>query len=156
MRLRAAYEIPLGRFYVEPAIEADLNYVKLGGYSEQGAGSFNLKVDPSNNVIFAGTPRVRIGGRFDFSKTVVADVYVGAGVSLFSGNTYVTNARFASTPASAGDFRSTLTNATAAGRFNAGVAVYAAGRASLRLEYEGMVTGNQTAHGGQIRISHYF
>ena len=156
LHLRAAYEIPLGRFYIEPAIEGDLNYVMLGGFTEQGAGPLNLRVDASSNVVFAGTPRMRFGGRVDFSKTVVADIYADVGVSFISGNDYATNARFAAAPASAGGFSATLRNATVAGRFNAGTAVYIAERTSLRMEYEGMVSGSETSHGGHLRVSYLF
>ena len=43
-----------------------------------------------------------------------------------------------------------------AGRFNAGTAVYIAERTSLRMEYEGMVSGSETSHGGHLRISYLF
>ena len=75
---------------------------------------------------------------------------------IFGGNEYATNAHFAAAPASAGGFRATLRNATVAGRFNAGTAVYIAERTSLRMEYEGMVSGSETSHGGHLRISYLF
>ena len=152
---RAAYHVPFARFYLEPAFDTDLNDVNLPGYTESGAGAYNLKVDSANNVIATATPNLRVGTRLAVGHAVI-DAYVGAGVSFITGNDYKTNARFAVAPASLGGFTNTLKNDSVAGKFSAGVEVYTTRRIDLRLEYDGLVADHQTENGGQVRLSYKF
>ena len=153
---RAAYDIQLNRYYVEPAFEGDVIDLKLQGYTENGAGAFDLKVASSNNVIFSGAPNVKVGARFDLSKSVAVDAYVGAGVRFTTGNTFVTDASFASLPNAVGGFSSTLKNPNVAGKFLAGVEAYTSEHFSMRIEYEGMAARNQFENSGQLRATYRF
>ncbi|MGF6986181.1 hypothetical protein QFZ99_005722 [Paraburkholderia atlantica] len=154
MHMRAAYQIPFGRFYLEPALDGDLNYINLPGYTESGAGALNLKVNSANSVIATGTPNLRIGTRAQIGSATV-DAYVGAGVSFIAGNSYTTNASFATAPGF-GSFTNTLTNAHVAGKFSAGVEVYTTKRLDVRLEYDGVVAAHEVENGGQIRFKYRF
>jgi uncharacterized protein with beta-barrel porin domain len=154
LHMRAAYQIPFGRFYLEPALDGDLNYINLPGYTESGAGALNLKVNSANSVIATGTPNLRIGTRAQVGSATV-DAYVGAGVSFIAGNSYTTNASFAAAPGF-GSFTNTLTNAHVAGKFSAGVEVYTTKRLDVRLEYDGVVAAHEVENGGQIRFKYRF
>ncbi|EEA03122.1 outer membrane autotransporter barrel domain protein, partial [Burkholderia sp. H160] len=154
LHMRAAYQIPFGRFYLEPALDGDLNYINLPGYTESGAGALNLKVNSANSVIATGTPNLRIGTRAQIGSATV-DAYIGAGVSFIAGNTYTTNASFAAAPGF-GSFTNTLTNAHVAGKFSAGVEVYTTKRLDVRLEYDGVVAAQEVENGGQIRFKYRF
>lgn len=154
LHLRAAYQIPFDRFYLEPALDADLNDINLPGYTESGAGALNLKVKSANNFIATGTPNLRIGTRAQVGSATV-DAYVGAGVSFIAGNTYTTNASFAAAPGY-GSFTNTLTNAHVAGKFSAGVEVFTAKRLDVRLEYDGVVAAHEVENGGQVRLKYRF
>lgn len=154
LHLRAAYQIPFDRFYLEPALDGDLNYINLPGYTESGAGALNLKVQSANNVIATGTPNLRIGTRAQIGSATV-DAYVGAGVSFIAGNTYTTNASFATAPGF-GSFTNTLANAHVAGKFSAGVEVYTTKRLDVRLEYDGVVAAHEVENGGQIRLKYRY
>ena len=48
---RAAYEIPRGDWYAEPAFDLDLAYVRLDGYTENGGGDFDLEVQGSDTTV---------------------------------------------------------------------------------------------------------
>ena len=154
LHLRAAYQIPFDRFYLEPALDADLNDVNLPGYTESGAGALNLKVKSANSVIASGTPNLRIGTRAQIGSATV-DAYVGAGVSFIAGNSYTTDASFAAAPGY-GNFTNTLTNAHVAGKFSAGVEVYTTKRLDVRLEYDGVVAAHEVENGGQVRLKYRF
>jgi len=154
LHLRAAYQIPFDRFYLEPALDADLNDVNLPGYTESGAGALNLKVKSANSVIATGTPNLRIGTRAQIGSATV-DAYVGAGVSFIAGNSYTTDASFAAAPGY-GSFTNTLSNAHVAGKFSAGVEVYTTKRLDVRLEYDGVVAAHEVENGGQVRLKYRF
>jgi hypothetical protein len=154
MHVRAAYQIPLGRFYLEPAFDGDLNDINLSSYTESGAGAFNLKVNSANNLIATGTPNLRVGARLDVGSATV-DAYVGAGVSFIAGNNYTTDASFAAAPGF-GTFTNTLTNAHVAGKFSAGVEVFTAQHLDVRLEYDGVVAAHEVENGGQVRFKYRF
>ena len=155
LHVRAAYQIPFADFYLEPALDGDFNDINLPGYTESGAGMFNLKVQTANNVIFTGTPNVRIGTRLQVGSAAV-DAYLGAGMSFIAGNSYTTNAHFATAAQGFGDFTNTLKNGTVAGKFSAGVEVYTTSHFDVRLEYDGLVAAQQVENGGQIRLSYRF
>jgi uncharacterized protein with beta-barrel porin domain len=155
LHMRAAYQIPFDRFYLEPALDGDLNDINLPGYTESGAGMFDLKVKTANNVIFTGTPNVRIGTRLQVGSATV-DAYLGTGVSFIAGNSYTTSAHFATAAAGFGDFTNTLKNGNVAGKFSAGVEVFTTSHFDVRLEYDGLVAAHQVENGGQVRLSYRF
>ena len=155
LHLRAAYTAPLGNAYVEPALELDANYVRIGGYTETGAAPFNLRVRSLNDGVFAATPGVRVGHRFGLG-TSVANVYASAGVSFLAGNSFDVDARFDAVPGREGGFRNTFANDTVVGRFTAGVDIATVGGIDFRLQYQGRRSANQTEHGGQARLAYRF
>ncbi|HWE44781.1 MAG TPA: autotransporter domain-containing protein, partial [Caulobacteraceae bacterium] len=155
LHARAAYQIPFAHFYLEPALDGDLNDINLPSYTESGAGAFDLRVKAANDVIATGTPNLRVGTRLQLGSTAV-DAYVGAGVSFISGNTYTTNAQFADVPAAFGGFTNTLTNASVAGKLIAGLELFTTSHLDLRLEYDGLFARHQTENGGQVRLSYRF
>lgn len=153
---RAAYQMPRGDWYLEPALDVDLGFVRLDGYTESGAGDFNLKVDEADALVLTGTPWLKVGRRADLASGAVLDAYVSGGVSLSTGQDFDTTARLASAPAGAGDFTARLDNPSAIARLSAGVEVYATDRVQIRLQYDGSFADDQTTNGGQFRISYFF
>ena len=154
--LRAAYQIPRGDWYLEPAVDVDLVYVNLGGYTESGAGDLDLAVDSADTVVLAGTPWLKLGRRVDLTGGGTLDAFVSGGVSLSTGEDFTTTARFADAPAGTGDFTTELDNPNVIGRVSAGVDLYATDLLGLRLQYDGGFTDGQTSNGGQFRLSYFF
>lgn len=154
--LRAAYQIPRDAWYLEPALDVDLVYVDLDGYTESGAGEFDLEVDGTDTVVLTGTPWLKLGRRIDLADGGVIDAFVSGGVSLSTGEDFSTTAHFADAPAGAGDFTTEIDNPTVIGRLSAGIDVYATDRVQLRLQYDGSFADGQTSNGGQFRLSYFF
>jgi outer membrane autotransporter protein len=153
---RAAYEIPRDSWYLEPALEVDLAYVRLDGYTESGAGDFDLAVDETDTVVLTGTPWLKLGRRVDMQGGGVFDAYVSGGLSLSTGEDFDTTARFADAPPGSGDFTTRLDNPNLVGRISAGIDVHATDRIQLRLQYDGSFADDQSSNGGQFRISYFF
>lgn len=153
--LRTAYRLPIHDFYLEPALELDANYVRIGSYTESGATPFNLKVDALEDVVLAATPDLRIGCPINLRGHSLGNVYAGAGVSFLSGNNFEVDARFAGVAGNDG-FRSTFHNDDIVGRFTAGVQLQVASRIDLRLQYRGRVSSHETENGGEVRLGYTF
>jgi uncharacterized protein YhjY with autotransporter beta-barrel domain len=153
---RAAYEIPRGAWYMEPALDVDLAYVRLDSYTERGAGDFDLAVDETDTVVLTGTPWLKLGRRVDMSGGGLLDAYVSGGLSLSTGEDFDTTARFANAPPGTGDFTTRLDNPNLIGRVSAGLELYATDRVQLRLQYDGSFADGQSTNGGQFRISYFF
>jgi len=141
---------------LEPATDVDLALVKLDGYTEDGAGDFNLKVDSSDTVVLTGTPWLKLGRRVDLDEGGTLDAYLSGGISLGTGEDFDTTARFASAPSGTGSFTTTLDNPSVIGRISAGADLYATDRWQLRLQYDGSFADGQTENGGEIRIAYFF
>lgn len=142
-------------FYLEPALELDANYVRIDGYTENGAAPFNLKVDALEDVVLAATPDLRIGTPITIHGRSLGNIYAGLGVSFLSGNNFEVDARFVSVPGNDG-FRSTFQNDDIVGRFTAGVQFQVANRVDLRLQYRGRVSSHETENGGELRLGYTF
>ena len=153
---RAAYQIPKGDWYMEPALDVDVSYVRLDGYTETGAGNLNLSVDESDTVVLTGTPWLKLGRRVDLKDATLLDAYVAAGLSLSTGQDLDTTASFASAPAGTGSFTTTLNNPDVIARISAGVRIFSSEHWDTRLQYDGAFADGQTQYGGQIRIAYYF
>ena len=81
LHFRAAYEIPRDGSYAEPAIDVDLNHIRIDDYTETGAGDFDLAVDSSNAKILTGTPWIKVGRREDSSSGGTLNADASAGVN---------------------------------------------------------------------------
>jgi outer membrane autotransporter protein len=156
LHFRAVYQIPRGTWYAEPTLDVDLAYVRLDGYTESGAGEFDLKVDDSDTVVLTGTPSLKLGRRIDLGGDGVLDAFVTGGFSLSTGEDFDTTARLAGAPPGTGDFTTRLDNPNLVGRFSAGIDGFATDRIQLRLQYDGSFADGQTTNGGQFRISYFF
>ncbi|PJN94623.1 transporter, partial [Amaricoccus sp. HAR-UPW-R2A-40] len=154
--LRAAYEIPRGAWYMEPALDLDLIYVELDSYTESGAGEFNLAVDSADTVVLTGTPWLKLGRRVDLAGGGTLDAFVSGGVSFSSGEDFSTTARLAGAPSGAGDFTTEIDNPSVIGRISAGIDLYATDRLELRLQYDGSFADGQTSNGALFRLSYFF
>lgn len=154
--LRGAYTLPFDAFYIEPEVMLEAIHVGLSGYTETGTSPFNLRVSAIGSTIFVATPGVRVGSRFQLGPAASAEVYAGAGLSLFTGNAIDVSARFASVPGSAGGFHYTLYNDTIAARFIAGTTFHTAKGIDLDVAFQGVASGNETILGGEARFIYHF
>ncbi len=155
LHARAAYQIPRGTWYAEPAFDLDLSYVKLDGYDETGGGDFALGVDQTDTTVLTGTPWLKVGRRVNLEGGQILDAYVAGGASLSAGEDFDVTAHFLATP-EAGSFQTTLDNPGFVGRVTAGLELYASDRLHVRVQYDGGFANDQTTNGAQFRLSYLF
>jgi uncharacterized protein with beta-barrel porin domain len=156
LHFRAAYEMPRNGWYAEPAIDVDLNHIRIDGYTETGGGDFDLAVDSSSATVLTGTPWIKVGRRADLNGGGTVNAYASAGLSLSAGEDFDITARFASAPPGTGDFTTTPHNPGVVGRISAGVELFATDRVQLRLQYDGSFADNQTENAGLLRLAYFF
>ena len=155
LHLRAPYRLGGPGVYFEPALELDINYLKLDGYREHGFTPFNLRVQSSSEWVLSATPGVKFGTSIDTGGTAI-DLYAGVGASFLHGNKLYTRAAFTSVSDGVGDFHIRLDDDSVIARYTAGFQMFTASYFDVRLQYEGRVSGNQTAHGGGARLTYRF
>ncbi|NYT67628.1 autotransporter outer membrane beta-barrel domain-containing protein [Pusillimonas noertemannii] len=97
MRLRASYHHALPTWYVKPLFDMDVAYQKVPGYSESGAGVFNLQFDSASRWSVMLTPAVEIGGRIETRHGTLRP-YVSLGASWMSDNSWNVAARLQGDP----------------------------------------------------------
>lgn len=153
VHFRAAYQMTRDDWYLQPRIDLSMNYLRLDGYKESGAGPFNLNVDAMDGLIFAATPAVRLGRRIHLKDGTTLNAFVDSGVSFLSGNDWKTDAQFASAPGGTGGFTSTLDAPDIIGRLGAGIEVLNAGRVSIKAQYDVDFGKDYFSHSASLRVN---
>ena len=153
---RVSYQVHRDGFYLRPSLDLDASYVSLDGYTEGGAGEYNLTVSETDGWVFAATPAVEIGTRVDVGKGTSLRPYLGLGVSLTSGNDWEVESRFAGASSSAGTFTSTIDNPEALGVIRAGVEVMSSDQFDATLVYSGAFGDGYAANAGAIKLTWRF
>jgi hypothetical protein len=153
---RVSYQLPYDSFYLRPSFDLDASYISLDGYTESGAGEFNLDVAGSDGWVFAATPAVEIGTRVDTGNGTVLRPYLGVGVSFTSGNDWEIESRFAGAPASAGSFTSTIDNPDTLGVIRAGVEVMSSEHFDATVQYNGSFAEGYSANAGAVKLTWRF
>ena len=156
LHLRASWQVPRERWYLQPGLELDATYVRVDGYTETGAGVFNRKVGASDDLILEATPFVRLGGRVNLDGGAVLNLHATTGVSFSSQDDWSTDVRFAGVPDLAGVFDSAIDAPDTIGRISAGVDIATTGRLMVSLLYDASVSSNQTTQSGLVRLSWRF
>lgn len=153
LHLRAAYHMPLGDWYMQPSLDVSASYLNLDGYQESGGGAFNLDVSDSDGVIFAATPAMKVGRRFDFDNGSVVNAFVSVGASFMHGNDWSTNARFANAPSGSGGFGTTLETPDTVGRFSAGLDVLNTDFYSIQFQYDADVASEYLSQSARLQVT---
>ncbi|WP_108676576.1 autotransporter outer membrane beta-barrel domain-containing protein [Acuticoccus yangtzensis] len=155
-RARVAYTVANDFGYVRPFLDVDAIYAHSGGYTESGAGLYNLKVSSQDQFAFVATPAMEVGARLKMAMEWDARLYATAGVSLSTEDDWVTEARLNAAPSGTGTFETTLPVADVLARIGAGIAVSHKSGFDLNAAYEGAFGDDYQSHSGTIRLEKRF
>lgn len=149
---RLAYSFGETGFYVTPMLDGGATYVEMGGFTETGAGLFNLAVSSSDQWIFFGGPAVEIGatiaqGGFELRP------YIKAGVTLLSEDSFDIEARFAAASTAVAPFRVTSNFDDTFATLDAGVQLFSTDGLNLRLNYQGKFGDDSHENGIDAKLS---
>ncbi len=156
-RIRAAYTMANAVGYVTPILDIDLVHTRAGGYTEKGAGIFNLDVNSSSATALVVTPSVEVGtsrpleGGWSLAASAIA------GVSFSTEDDWSTSASLVAAPAGVGDFSTSVPIADVVGRIGLGVSLANADSGfDVKAEYNGAFGNDYQSHGGMLRFTKRF
>jgi outer membrane autotransporter protein len=86
-RLRAAYTMESGSFYVRPMVDFSATYVRTGAFRETG-GIASISTDGVDNTVLALMPAIEIGGQVAVGEEMLIRPYLRGGVGIYAGNDY--------------------------------------------------------------------
>ena len=155
-RLRAAYDVPLGRWYVRPTADLDVFHIRSTAFNETGASAYALRVGASGTTSVSMTPSVEIGNRFDIDAETILRTYASVGVTVTPDNRRRVDARFGGSGAGLGSFQTTIDSPDALGVLSLGAQLYRLKGLEVRAEYTLRGAEDYTSHGGSLRAGFRF
>lgn len=148
--LRLAYQVDSGPAYVRPMVDLNATFLRLGAYSEQGAGASNLALASADKWIMSVAPGVEVGATLTgFGWTVKP--YARAGVSFASGDQMAMSASFVSAP-SVGAFMVSSRLDSVMADIEAGVNLLSLDGISAKLSYQGHIGTVSEDHTGGLKV----
>ncbi|WP_226574005.1 autotransporter outer membrane beta-barrel domain-containing protein [Acuticoccus sediminis] len=155
-RARLAYTAGTEVAYIRPFLDLDLIYANASGYTENGAGIYNLKVGDQDQTTFVATPAVEVGARVDLAEEWQARLFATAGLSLSTEDDWTTTAELVAAPAGTGTFDTTIPIADVVGRLGTGVTLTGPKGFDLRAQYGGTFGDDYWSHSGTVRLTKRF
>ena len=133
--------------YVRPALDLDVVHTRASGYTETGAGAYNLQVQDQSETILIATPSVEVGQVTTVGNGMTLAMFASAGLSLSNADEWTSVARLDMASASAGSFTASVPVADQLGRVSVGVSLARSETFEARLEYAGSFGDDFTSHG---------
>ena len=156
VKLRASQLWSMGDWYLRPQVDLNATYVHVSGYTETGAGAFNLVVDGRSETIYSASPALEIGSEFRMDENTLVRPWVRAGATLFDDTSSTVLARFAGTPAGLGTLSFTSKTDKAFFDLSTGVNFLWDSGVELRLNYDGRFSKNSQEHSGGAKLGFKF
>jgi outer membrane autotransporter protein len=153
---RISYQLPYESFYLRPSLDLHTSHISLDGYTESGAGEFNLTVAGNDEWVLAAAPAIEIGTRVDTGDGTILRPYLGLGVSFASGNDWTIESRFTGAAPSAGGFTSTIDNPDTLGIIRAGLEVMSSEHFDATVQYNGSFADGYAANAGALKLTWRF
>ncbi|MEQ1670855.1 MAG: autotransporter domain-containing protein, partial [Hyphomicrobium sp.] len=153
VKLRLSYLAEMGNWYVKPLVDVGATYIDQQGYTESGAGAFNLKVASSSDWLFSVSPAIEIGGEIAGASGTLFRPYIRGGVTVFDKDNISFSANFAGAPVGVSGFTvaSELDNVFA--DVAAGVQVLTTSGVNLRFEYDGRFGEHTKQNAGTVKVT---
>ncbi|MFC6392200.1 autotransporter outer membrane beta-barrel domain-containing protein [Methylorubrum zatmanii] len=151
-RLRASYQVLFETWYIKPYIDLDLLYSHSPAYSESGAPGLNLDVRALGKTLFAFSPNVEIGGRFDLDGGRWLRPYGTLGVTLLSDDHFTGLASFQGSGVN-GLFATNSRIPDTVGEAGLGFQIGLGGGVELTGEYQAHVGDRFLSHLGTARLA---
>ena len=153
-RVRLAHAFEWRKWYLRPILDGTINYARMGGFTESGAGGANLSVDGRSETTVSARPALEVGGELSFENGILARPYIRGGLfHIFSGTSPDITAHFEGAPANVPPFTVSTRLDTNMAYVSAGVDVLSTRGMVLRLDYSGLYSGNVTSGTGSFKLS---
>ncbi|GAB5468587.1 MAG: autotransporter [Rhodospirillales bacterium] len=154
-RLRGAYNVDMGQWYLRPAFNLDVVHIQVPGYSETGAGVLDQSFDSASDTQAGFTPELEVGGRIDLQNAVLRP-FAGAGVTYWTDSEWTQTSRLAAAPAGSTPVETSFEGDQWIGRADVGLDLLHGSGVAVRAQYGAQVGGDLVAHTGTIRLGFRF
>ena len=156
-RLRAAYDIPFGKWYVRPIADLDVLNISAPSFRESGPSAYALDVRSSDSTNVVLSPVVEVGGRLDPGRgALTLRYYADFGVSFMPDNSRRVDASFAGALPTDGSFATTIESPNVLGDLDVGVQLYQARGFEVKADYGTRVGSAFFSQGGTLRLAYHF
>lgn len=150
-RLRLSYLMDGGSWYVKPMVDVAATHIRLGGYTETGAGAANLNVATTRDWLFSVTPSIEAGFQIGTGDGTIFRPYARAGVTFLDRDEVAIETSFAAAPGIPFTVRGRIENVYA--DVEAGLHVLTTSGINMRLNYEGRFGEDSQQHAGSVKLS---
>ena len=151
-RLRAAYTMQTGGFYLRPMVDLSATYVRTGAFTESG-GVASISTDGVDNTVLALLPAVEIGGQVELGGDMLLRPYLRGGVALYTGNDYSLTGVFNADGNAATPFTIGTSSEDVLWTVSAGVDILKGDMGTLQIFYEGAFGQDTTINAGGAKFS---
>ena len=152
LRLRAAYEITQGSWYIKPYADLDVLHTYMPGYTLTGDGA-TLKATSMKEWSVAFEPAIEAGTRVDLGKYGWLRPYVSAGVTFINNKALNSDVTFSENGGQGITFRSSSSLPTRLFNLGAGLQLFAQDKFELRAEYKAQMAHNFRNHELSLRVA---
>ena len=159
LRLSASLDLetPKKWFYVTLSLALDETYVLFNDDAEKGAGPFGIALKDTDEWVFAATPGVEIGGRFQASQTTEFRPFVRGSLTVYSKSDLGVDAALLGAPDSSGNFEMAAGFDPVLRQISTGLAVTNLKHGlSLQVGYDGAFGARSTQHAAQAMFRFKF
>ncbi len=150
-RLRLSYLMDMGPWYLKPLVDLSATYVRLGGYTETGAGAANLNVSATRDWILAVSPGVELGFQAALADGTLLRPYIRGGVTFLDTDEVSVQTSFAAAPGVPFTVSGRVEDVY--GDVEAGLHVLTTAGINVRLNYEGRFAEDSRQHAGSVKFS---
>ena len=151
-RVRAAYTLQSGAFYMRPMVDLSATYVRTGAFTETG-GIASVSTGGVTNTVLAAMPAVEIGGQIQVGEDLLVRPYLRGGVNFYSGNDYSLTGVFTADGNAATPFTIGTSSEDVLWTVSTGVDVLKGNLGTLQIFYEGAFGKNTAINAGGAKFS---
>ena len=155
-RLRASRQFPFGSFYLKPYADLDTVYTRVPGYTEHGAGTYDLRTQAADQVTVLGSPMLEVGGRVNLGDHLFVRPFAAFGATVRSNDSFAISARFAASPDQVSPFVTATHVPIAYGNYVAGIDVLATGGLEMKAQYSAKQAPGFLAQEASLRLNYRF
>ncbi len=152
LKLRAAYEMTQGNWYIKPYADLDVLHTYMPGYTLSGDGA-TLTASSMKEWSVAFEPAIEAGTRIDLGKHGWLRPYVSAGVAFIGNKGMNQDVTFSENNGQGITFRSSSSLPDRLLNLGAGVQLFAQNKFEVRAEYKAQMAHNFRNHELSLRAA---
>ncbi|HEV7779507.1 MAG TPA: autotransporter domain-containing protein [Luteibacter sp.] len=153
---RISDQIAFQNWYLKPYIDLHATHIDSDGYTERGAGTFDLQVASSHTNVLGASPMIEAGRKFTFDNGMALQVYGGIGATFYNDGRLGADMQYVDSSPGVGGFH--VTSDLPQNRFKstAGLDWKTSVHWDMRLEYAGEHANHFESNTGSLKATYKF